>query len=686
VSAAWWGREAGPSRRARIVPGPGPAGVQPELVEASAERVRAAVRSRISGFTADWTNPDPADAGVALVRLFGTQVEPLLRRVNRLPEKALVEVLGIAGIGRLPATAATALLGFTVSPAATASVLVPAGFQAGADPATGEGDLVVFETDRLLHATPATLAAVAVEERGLVTEVDVASGRPFVALGSPPRPGNALWVGLALDPSSAPPYPSLSLGFVAVDPPGSPLSAASGGTIAPPLLRWEVLDGGRLVGVAVRRDETDGLRRGGVVELATPRRWQPGHPRGGPGLPEGRWLRVGLDVGEYPIPPLLVAVVLNAARALAARTFRDEALERLPDQPADGLERMTVTQTPVLPGSLVIEVDDDPAGDLFGVGVGRPAEPRRWREVDSLAAYGPDDPVFVADHATGVITFGDGVHGARVPPGFRNVRAAVYRAGGGAAGAVDAGAVSVPLTSVGLVTEVTNPFPASGGVDTEPQSDAVNRGAEQLRARDRAVTPADYATLARRAPGAEVARAHGVAGLHPDHPGVPIPGVVGVLVVPPDRTTGSPPLPTAAELEAVAAFLVREAAPAGVQVVTAAPRYHLVAVEARIVLDPAEDQADVIRAATAALDRYLHPLTGGESGSGWPFGGALRHVALVRRLLEVSGIRAVPQLHMVVDGLRQPAEPACADHPITAHALVWPAAHELIPVEREERP
>jgi predicted phage baseplate assembly protein len=689
MSEVWWGREAEPGSRARMVPGPGPAGVQPELVTATAQAVRAAVRARVAGFTPDWTNLDRRDAGVAFARLFGTLAEPVLRRVNRLPEKALVEHLRIAGVQPLPATAAAALVEFTVSTAGGRSVLVPQGFQAAADPATGQGDQVVFETERPVVATPLALDAAAVEDAGLITQVNLAGlpTSPLPPFGTRPAPGNAMWIGLAPAPGVLSPAPSLTLGLVAAAV-GTPPPAAGGGVAPLPaapvaLLRWEVLDGSRRVPVELLRDETGGLRRSGVVELGVPRDWRAGRPPGAPGLPEHLWLRVVLVAGEYPIPPVLAGVRVNVARALAARTIRDEALERIPDRQRDGLTRMRVSQTPILPGSLVIEVDDDPGGDIFGTADERTGPAPRWQAVDNLAAYGPADRVFTVDHAAGEVTFGDGIHGARVPEGFRNVRAVVYRAGGGLAGRVDADAISSALTSVPFVTAVTNPFPASGGLDAEPAADSVRRGTEELRSGARAVTPADYALLARRAPGAEVARAHGVVGLHPDFPGIPIPGVVGVLVVRPDRGGGGPPVPTEADLRAVTEFLAAEAAPAGVEVVAAAPRFQRVRVEARLVLDPDESQADLVRAASDTLDRYLHPLTGGDAGTGWPFGGTLRHVALVRRLLAVDGVLAVPQLNVVLDGVR--AAP-CGDQPIATLALVWPDGNELLPVAREAGP
>jgi predicted phage baseplate assembly protein len=368
--------------------------------------------------------------------------------------------------------------------------------------------------------------------------------------------------------------------------------------------------------------------------------------------------------------------------ATAARTIRDEPLAPIQDPSTPtARRRMRLSQVPILAGTVVIEVDDDPATDVFGTATDTATDTTTgtatpWQEVDSLAAYGPDDRVFVVDYATGVVTFGDGVNGVPVPPGFRNVRAVRYRVGGGKAGAVAAGAINGVVTALPFVTRVNNPFPATGGSDAEPDADVMLRGVGELRARGRAVTPADYGLLAVRAPGASIARAHGVPGLHPDFAGRPIPGVVGVLVVPPPDDSGEPPVPTAATLRAVADFLSREVAPAGVTVVTGPVAFRRVAVEARVVLDADQDRAAVLARAGDAVTTYLDPLRGGENGGGWPFGGAVRHTPLVRRLLAVDGVLAVSGLSLTVDGLRLPP---CADHPIPPHDLLWPERPLLIP-------
>jgi predicted phage baseplate assembly protein len=673
------------------VAGPSPVGEQPELLDATAQAVRAAVVARITGFTPDWRildRPDPGDEvrrsdfGVALVRLFGTLAEPVLQRANRLPEKAVVEYLRIADVQSRPATAAKALVQFTVAPAAGGSVSVPAGFQIGAAPAGGQGDQVIFETDRALVATPSTIIAAAVEQGATITAVDP-GGSPFAPFGTQPGTGNAVWIGLSVLPGVASPFPSLALGVIAAAPAGVPPPAESGGAgslNAPPspLLAWEVLDGDRgLVPAALSRDETAGLQRSGIVEITVPDSWSPAQPPA-PALPVALWLRARLLQGSYPAVPELSGLQVNIARATALRTIRNEILQRLPDN-QDGRAQLTLSQRPVVPGSVQLVVSGDTGDSLFGTGAGA-ASSQPWTEVDSLAAYGPTARVFTLDPQSGLLTFGDGTNGLRLPDGFQNVSASVYRAGGGAAGAVAADAISAMLSSVRFVPAVTNPYPASGGTDAEPEQQTVLRGGQDVQAGGRAVTPGDYAVLALRSPGASVARAHAIGGFHPSYPGHRIPGIVGVLVIPPAdtaHTASGPPLPTSEELRAVADYLSSQVAPAGIDIVTAAPHYHTVALTAWLVLDPAGDQADTLQAAGLALDAYLDPIRGGDDNQGWPFGGTLVHTALVRRLLDVPGVTAVPQLAIVFDGLRQLP---CTDQPIRPDALVFPARHELLPV------
>lgn len=665
----WWGREA----TAGDVPTLAGNGT-PILYAGDHRTVAAAVRARVATFTPTWIRRAD-DAGEALVRLFSEQVETILERLERWPDKALVEFLITAGIAQRPSTPAIAIVNFTVAASAGQSVLIPAGTQIGAQP-VGGGDLVIFETDNDVVATPAAIAALLVEERGRFTGVSIDAPSPFLPFGSEAENGNALWIGLDGD---FPLDPQISIGFEVATPPGPPPPAAAGGVVAlplppSPLVAWQLLNGATLQPVEVLADDTTALGRPGVIECVVPRAWTPGVPLGS-NAATLRWLRLGIVSGRYVLAPKLLAVFLNGTTASAAVTVRDDVLEPI----VPGGRSYQLARKPVLPGTLILSVDE---GDDLGSGLGgggdadaTPDSGTVWREVDDLSLFGPDDRVFSLDAAMGLVYVGDGIHGAAIPPGFRNVVARRYRVGGGSTGAVDANAITVVVGSAPFVTAVGNVSRASGGDDVEPIADAIDRGPQEVRARHRAVTLADYELTALATPEAAVRRAHAMSA-HPAFPHVRLTGVVGILVVPAKRGDG-PPIADAPLLGLVSQHLARAAAPLGVEVVAGAAEFHRVRVDARIVLDPSADVGPTVEQTLATLNRYLDPLEGGDDGHGWPFGGALRRAALLRQIVGVAGVRAVPHLDLLVDG---ELADDCTDVAIPPHSLLWPDAHQVIPI------
>ncbi|GAA2734032.1 hypothetical protein GCM10010360_24300 [Streptomyces nogalater] len=126
-----------------------------------------------------------------------------------------------------------------------------------------------------------------------------------------------------------------------------------------------------------------------------------------------------------------------------------------------------------------------------------------WHQADSLAGRGPTERVYItgtaADGRT-TVTFGDGVHGARLPSGHENVRAR-YRFGTGKAADVPADRITQPLTRPLGVTAVTNPFPATGGSDADGPGLTRRTIPLAVLALDRLVSPADYEDFARSRAG-----------------------------------------------------------------------------------------------------------------------------------------------------------------------------------------
>ena len=670
LTPAWWGKEASDAQRAAAPAINAAPGAWPQLVDPSRDTVYAAVLARTASYTPDWKNRRPEDAGIALAHLFSEEMEPVLQRLNQLPMNCFIQFLKAGGIHPLPATPAAAMLQFSVSTSATEAVYVPAGFQVSA------GGTVIFETNTDLYAIPGTIQELYAYGNGAYRPIDPSV--PFLPFGMSPSPGLAFFIGLPA-PAGFTPGAQISFGIQMQGPAGQPPPVSTGG-VAPlplpiaPLLQWDVLDGNTYRETRVLQDETSALVQSGVVTLALPDTWAPSIPAGAPDTAPLLWVRLQILYGSYPEPPVMLAIQANVVRATAVQSFYDEVLTPVPG-PADAPAVMVLSQTPVLPGSLILNVDDT-ADISFSPGVVPP-----WTEVDDLSQFGPEDKVYVLDPATGQVSFGDGTHGMRLPPGFRNVIAAKYQVGGGKAGAVGAGQIANPVNSVPFISGVDNPWPATGGMDAETQAQALQRGPQELRARGRAVAAADYEILALRATGAQVARAHAVPGFHPSFPGTAIPGVVSVFVIPPEST--GPPTPNEDTLRAVSTFLSSTLAPAGVEVVAAAPRYHTVRLDVSVVIDPSVSRGQAVQQVIAVINSYMDPLTGGDDGQGWPFGGTLSNVAFVRKLLAISGITAVPTLSFTVDGIRSKR---CTDASTSANSLVWPGDHLVLALGPGEEP
>jgi hypothetical protein len=658
---AWWGREQRePKARRR--------GGRIALVAAEAPAIAAEVRQRVERFAPAWRGVGrDDDAGEAFVRLFGPLAASLAIRIDRLTVQTEVELLRAAGVVPHLGIDATTIVQFSSSEAARAPTYVGAGFRLGAAAASPEADRVEFETEHDLYVSPGRLVRARLQRGPFLRDVtvDAIDGAPFEPFtDAVRRRDEALWLGIA---SVVHPGRRLTLALGSAER-AEPRPQRAGASVAPEprrMLSWEAWSGTPRAATIVR-DETDQLRRGGLIELALPNEWRPvvGPDQDGAPL---YWLRLRLRYGELDEPIRLRFVLLDCTRARGSATFVNRRLALVPG--SDG-RSWQLPAKPVMREPLELEVDDPTAALL---GEGSP----RWRQVASLDDAGSADRVFELDHADGVVRFGDGVHGAALPPGFEHVRAPKFRVSFGAAAKVDAGAVSSLLGSAPLLLGVTNPLPAAGGRRPELRPETMQRGPSAIRARGRAVTPADVELLAKEAPGSLVARAHATAGDAADRVGIRRAGVVGVYVVGERGADGVPRIDEP-QLLAVARHL-RDHAPAGAEVVVAAARLLPLRAELAVVVDDRADPTTVVAGLIEALGRYFDPIHGGD-GDGWPFGGTIRHSDTLRHLLGESGVRAIDRLTLTVDGVRHRQ---CTDVTLPPHTLLWPDQHEVIVVGGE---
>ena len=306
MSRAWWGREALDEPPTRSFN-------PPVLSKSGRNDVAAEVGGHIAAFTPEWRQRHTGDPGDALLYLHAELAEPILKQLNRLPEKLFREYLITAGVDPIPARPARAMLSFTASDSSPGSVLVPRGFQVTAPPADGSDTRVVFETEQDLHAAPGEIGMTVVQDGEHFYEVDTPGldgGDGIDAFGANPQPGSAFLIGLT---SAHAPGPSVSFSMHLSRGSGPPPAAVSGARSLPAnrpraVLRWSFFDGTRFEQAEVVRDETRGLQQSGIVELRTPRRWRGGTPAGVSANRDLRWMRVQFVNGEFATPPTVGAV------------------------------------------------------------------------------------------------------------------------------------------------------------------------------------------------------------------------------------------------------------------------------------------------------------------------------------------------------------------------------------------
>ena len=427
--------------------------------------------------------------------------------------------------------------------------------------------------------------------------------------------------------------------------------------------------------------------------------------------------------GEDPIAgteaPLALDVdAVGVVTAMAANAgFPSPPVEILERTPGSLLARLVVVglglrtphQTLTLPGAPVL------AGTVSAwiarpVSAGLATEPIRL--LPSLDACGPHDTVAVLDASSGTLIVGDGRRGRMLAPD--ELVLATFERTLAAAGNLRAASpcrlnldpdgpnpalLSATPGSVDALLAVALPWPLAGGLDAEEIGQAAGRASRRLYAHERllelipagapstldgldpvlvagcepperALTGADLERITLGVPGRRVVRARAFPELDAALPGLRAAGTATVVVLP--SLPAARPLPSDSLLAAVRAHLEPRRI-VGTRLVVAGPTYVDVIVRARLALVSGAAAADAIDAARAALDAYLHPLTGGRDGRGWPFGRDVYRADILAVLDGAKGVASVISLDLAgTDGM-----PTCGNLCVPATALVAAGVHVL---------
>jgi predicted phage baseplate assembly protein len=264
-----------------------------------------------------------------------------------------------------------------------------------------------------------------------------------------------------------------------------------------------------------------------------------------------------------------------------------------------------------------------------------------------------------------------------VPDEDAQVYVTGYRYGGGRAGNVGAGKLSILLTSIPSVESVRNLDPATGGVDAETVENAKVRGPLYLRGGHRAVTASDFERLTlQAAPGVARARC-----LPPEGPGQP----VRLLVVP--RVDVAPESLVLADLalsegleRQIKAFL-DERRLLTTRVLTDVPSYQGITVTAEVYAAPTVRAEKVRTEAESALYRFINPITGGPDGQGWPFDFDLSIGDVFAVLRGVPGVLRAETVHVFLADLKgdlAPEEVPRQRVRLSSEALFMSVRHRVV--------
>ena len=272
------------------------------------------------------------------------------------------------------------------------------------------------------------------------------------------------------------------------------------------------------------------------------------------------------------------------------------------------------------------------------------SDPQPWQaRQDLLQSFSADRHFVVEVESDGLarLRFGDDNNGKR--PNSGTGFTATYRIGNGSDGNVGRDALRHAFTGLTTIRDVRNPLPAIGGQDPEAMEEVRQAAPFAYRQQQRAVTPEDYADIARRYP--DVQRAAATFRWN---------GHGHTVFVTVDRFGGRPITP---EFESGLRAFLDGYRMAGYDLEVDAPR--LVALELGLFLCAGRDHFRSQIREAALTELSAHSLPDGRNGLFHPdnfqFGQPVYASKISSRLMEIQGLESVEIKVFRRRGSRDPA-------------------------------
>ena len=610
----------------------------PNLDDKTFSQLLEDAKKKIPRYAPEWTDHNVHDPGITMIEMFAWLAEQQHYYLNQIRPENEWKFLKLLGINPKEIKPAQADVTFSfVGKEHKSGIYVPSGTKLSASG-------ILFETEEPLWVVATELKRiVSWDKQGIrdYTDSNQRKGLEFFAFGKDAEEDSRLYLGFeTVLPESKP----ISITFYLKE--DYPVVRGSHGNEIPNVtpsasVEWEYYskqDGGTWHLLKPENDDTMQLSNSGRLTFLAPRdmlkyslvSMEEGHYY---------WIRARVKKAGFELPPKIKRISLNTVSVVQRETIKMEEIGASNGLPG---QTFSLNRELVISNSVKLKVRERVDGKLRWT---------EWLQVDSYDASGPTDKHYRMDSETGALLFGDGVHGAipqaSIEPDRNNLRVESYQVSLGARGNVGPLAITDIITPKEYLKKlkVENLYATSGGSDKETLEEAKIRMRKEMKKVTRAVTSEDYEFLAKSTPGLRVARAKALPLLGKDLKEQK--GVVTVVVIPFSEYAN--PVPSEGFLANVCCHLNRHRLiTTEVQVVP--PVYVKATVDAFVYCKSGYETEKTRERIIEALNKFLHPIEGGPSGNGWPFGRAIYISEIYETIERVPGVDCVHRAGIEASG------------------------------------
>ena len=546
-------------------------------------------RAALPALAPEWTDYNLSDPGITLLELFSWLNDINMYRLNRIDQKHILIYLKLLDASPLPVHPAKLWVTFQND----ATGVISAGTKILSEDKVSN-ITIPFVTNQEVSLQQTKLSRINLKnERGLF-EYKEPFPEFFYPFGQIAKKGH--YFELTFDGIFSSDF-SLTFIFYEDDLPDVGDHDKEIPVVFPSaLLEWEYWNGSDWLDLQIEKDDTNSFSKNGTIFFKDTL----------------NTLKIRCKIEQYHFEnaPRIQAVLTNTVEAIQIKKHQ-ELLEKA----GTGLPKLSLQLKAFPLLSLEVKI----SGEI-------------WEETDTLEIFEHDSKVFKVDKNTGIISFGDGIHG-EIPP-FDATISCRYTTSMGAKGNIPAN-----LVWSGRTAKVENYFPAAGGKDPQTIEEAYVTFKKDFRTPYQAVTGEDFAYLAIHTPGLRVARAKALS--------YPIDNRVEVIVVP--FSFQKLIYPSDGFLKTVCYHLDRHRL-ITTKVKAIPPRYALISVKTELKILENEREDAVRKRVKEALDLFLDPIRGWKDHQGWPFGHSVYESDIYALIEEVEGVDCVLDVVLGAEG------------------------------------